>query len=87
MRQPGRRETAFHDNGKKAFEGTWLVAYRGEARPSGVHRSYDAEGRLRREQHFDARGRIAREREFDEGGRVTRDDEVFEDGSRKAYAR
>ena len=85
--QPARRDTGYHDNDRKTFEGAWLVGGRGDTRPLGVHKTYDAEGRLRGERHHDARERISREREFDEAGRATRDDEVFEDGSRKAYAR
>jgi hypothetical protein len=30
---------------------------------------------------------VTRERSWDEDGKLERDDEVFEDGSRKAYAR
>ncbi|MEO8836788.1 MAG: hypothetical protein ABI364_08615 [Caldimonas sp.] len=85
-----RTETAFHDNGRKLFEGTWRVAERGSRdrdRATGVHRGWDNDGRLREERHYDERGRIARERSFDESGAVVRDDEVFEDGSRKAVGR
>ena len=85
-----RQETAYHDNGRKAFEGTWRVAAggsRGGATPTGVHRSFDSDGRLRGERFHDERGRVTRERELDAGGAVVRDDEVFEDGSRKAFAR
>jgi antitoxin component YwqK of YwqJK toxin-antitoxin module len=83
-----RRETTFFDSGAKASEGTW-VARRGTRaeRPTGVHRGYDEQGRLRAESTYDERGRIARERVLDESGRVVRDDEVFEDGSRKAVGR
>ena len=84
---PARRETRFHDNGRVAFEGLWLVKGRYDTQASGVHRLFDDAGRLRREQHHDGRGRISRERELDESGTVTRDDEVFEDGSRKALSR
>ncbi len=82
-----RRDTAFHDNGRKASEGAWALGARGDARAFGVHSRYDPQGHLRAETHYDARGQVAREREFDESGRVTRDDEVFADGSRKAYSR
>jgi len=80
-------ETRFHDNGQPAGEGLWLLAGRNERQPSGVHKSFDDQGRLRSERHYDARGRLARERELDETGHVLRDDELFEDGSRKAFAR
>ena len=84
-----RREVEFHDNGKKAFEGSWLVGARGgrDETATGTHRSFDAEGRLRAERVYDERGRIRHEREIDERGNVVRDDEVFEDGSRKAVGR
>jgi antitoxin component YwqK of YwqJK toxin-antitoxin module len=87
-----RTETRFFDNGKPQFEGRWRAPsadardYRSEL-PSGTHKSFDEEGRVRWERVYDERGRITREREFDERGAVVRDDEVFEDGSRKAMSR
>jgi antitoxin component YwqK of YwqJK toxin-antitoxin module len=87
-----RRETAYHDNGKLASEGSWLLDT-GNARSdragraTGVHKRFDEEGRVRSERVYDDRGRISREREFDERGTLTRDDEVFEDGSRKSMGR
>ncbi|MDQ6638620.1 MAG: hypothetical protein M3Z15_03005 [Pseudomonadota bacterium] len=80
-----RRETTYHDNGKKAFEGSWRVATpasRGGDIATGVHRSWDEAGQLSGERYYDERGRITREREL-YGDTVVRDDEVFEDGSRK----
>ena len=88
--RPLRRETTFHDNGKKASEGGWNVAASGSrtnARAVGVHRGWDADGHLRSERSFDDKGRLTRERELDASGAVVRDDEVFEDGSRKAYGK
>ncbi len=83
-----RLETAFHDNGMKAFEGAYLVASpRSGEVASGVHRTWDDAGRLRRERFHDEQGRVTRERELDGNGTVGRDDEVFEDGSRKAYGK
>ena len=82
-----RRDTSFHDNGKPAFESSWLLEGRYERQPLGVHRSFDEAGRLRSERYHDERGRVNRERELDAAGQVTRDDAVFEDGSRKAFAR
>lgn len=82
-----RRDTAFHDNGQRRFEGSYAVTGRYEQQPVGVHRGFDAAGRLRAERHHDERGRVTRERELDEAGQVTRDDAVFEDGSRKAFSR
>ena len=85
-----RHETTYHDNGRKAFEGSWRVATpasRSRDVATGVHRTFDESGRLRGERFYDERGRVTREREVDGGGNVVRDDEVFEDGSRKAYGR
>ena len=85
-----RRDTTFHDNGRKASEGVWTVAVAGRRSgelATGVHRSWDADGRLRSERSHDEKGRISRERELDGNGAVVRDDEVFEDGSRKAFGR
>lgn len=82
-----RRDTQFHDNGKPAFEGLWVLEGRYDRQASGVHRSFDEAGRLRMERHHDERGRVTRERELDEAGRITRDDALFEDGSRKAFSR
>jgi antitoxin component YwqK of YwqJK toxin-antitoxin module len=85
-----RRETGFHDNGRKASDGLWVLpapGTRGGDLPTGIHRSWDADARLRGERTYDERGRITRERELDGAGKVVRDDEVFEDGSRKACGR
>lgn len=84
-----RRETRFHDNGKRAFDGSWTAEpsrfeRSGRDRPTGTHATFDIRGVLRGEQVYDARGRLAREREFDADGTLMRDDEVFEDGSRKS---
>jgi len=86
--QPMRRETSFHDNGKKAAEGLSAlpaVGTRGAERATGMHPSWNAEGRLRAENTYDVRDGINREREFDASGVPIRDDERFEDGSRKAH--
>lgn len=90
--QRTRRDTTFHDNGKPAFEGTWVVGPSGSRfdraqRPTGTHKGYDDTGRVRSERVFDDKGRLTREREFDERGSLVRDDEVYEDGSRKAVGR
>jgi antitoxin component YwqK of YwqJK toxin-antitoxin module len=85
--QSMRTETAFHDNGRKASEGAWRVAGRGDSQPTGTHRSWDSDGVLRAEVVYDERGRLARERQMDASGKVVRDDEVFEDGSRKALGK
>lgn len=83
-----RRDTEFFDNGGKQSEGVWNVddeRYGGHE--VGVHQVFDEGGTLRSERTYDDAGRLTRERRFDEHGRLERDDQVFEDGSRKAYAR
>ena len=85
--KPGQRETRYHDNGQPSFEGAYLRGERGGRIPTGVHKSFDANGKLRYERYYNERGRVARERELDESGVVKRDEELFEDGSRKAFAR
>ena len=67
--------------------GDYIRGERGGRIATGAHKSFDANGKLRIERHFDARGRVNREREWDEAGRVTRDEALFEDGSRKVFAR
>lgn len=44
-------------------------------------------GQLAQENTFDEQGNIHRRRVWDEAGQLLSDDELFEDGSRKAYAR
>jgi antitoxin component YwqK of YwqJK toxin-antitoxin module len=84
-----RRDTDFFDSGRKRSEGLWNVddGDRDGGRETGVHQRFDEAGVLRSESTYDGAGRLARERAWDEHGRLERDDQVFEDGSRKAYAR
>lgn len=83
----GQHELRYHDNGKVAFEGAYLLGERGGRVAYGVHKNFDIAGRLRSERYHDARGRIHRERDFDQSGEVTRDHELLEDGSRKPRSR
>ena len=85
--QPVRRATSYFDNGKVSAVGLWLLKGEDDDHEIGVHQSFDPEGRLRGETTYDARGRLTRERALDASGAVTRDDQVFEDGSRKAFAK
>ncbi len=48
---------------------------------------FNAAGKVVGESIYDAKGRISREKAWNDAGVLLRDDEVFEDGSRKAYAR
>lgn len=53
----------------------------------GTHKSYAENGSLAGESVYDDKGRLSRQRTWDETGKLVRDEEVFEDGSRKAFAR
>ena len=59
----------------------------GGARPVGVHQVFFANSKLAQEDTFDAKGNLARQKVWDESGKLLSDDELFEDGSRKAYAK
>jgi antitoxin component YwqK of YwqJK toxin-antitoxin module len=80
-------ETAYYDNGKPSSTGRYSQADRYNRIPVGTHQSFSQQGKLVGESIYDTRGRISREREWDEAGKLVHDDEVFEDGSRKAYAK
>jgi len=78
----------FYDSGQRARQGRFKSGLRGGSiTPLGMHQSFDEKGRLASETSYDDKGRVTRERVFDENGQLQRDDEVFEDGSRKAFAK
>ncbi|MGK6308517.1 toxin-antitoxin system YwqK family antitoxin [Variovorax sp. DT-64] len=79
--------TEFHDNGQRAAQGRFAVVSRFRQIPIGLHQRFGDNGTLRAESSYDDKGRVTRERSWDADGKLERDDEVFEDGSRKAYAR
>lgn len=80
--------TEFYDSGQRARQGRFKTGLRGgSTTPLGTHQSFDEKGRLVAETSYDDKGRTTRERVFDENGQLQRDDEVFEDGSRKAFAK
>lgn len=79
--------TEFHDNGQKAAVGRYLANDRLGQTPVGAHQRFSDKGLLIAESVYDAKGRITRERTWDVNGKLERDDEVFEDGSRKAFAK
>ncbi|GAA4357344.1 hypothetical protein GCM10023165_51160 [Variovorax defluvii] len=79
--------TEFRDNGQRAALGRFLVVSRFRQIPIGTHQRFGEGGKLRAESSYDDKGRVMRERSWDAEGKLERDDEVFEDGSRKAYAR
>ncbi len=77
----------YHDNGKLASVGRSrsLSLYRDV--PVGAHKIFDEQGQLRSESSHDEKGHLNRERSWDAQGTLERDDEVFDDGSRKSYAK
>jgi antitoxin component YwqK of YwqJK toxin-antitoxin module len=77
----------FHDNGQRAAVGRYLATDRFRQTPIGTHQRFSDKGMLVAESTYDDKGRITRERTWDALGKLERDDEVFEDGSRKAYAK
>ncbi|RZL64142.1 MAG: hypothetical protein EOP81_09840 [Variovorax sp.] len=79
--------TEFHDNGQRAAQGRYIMGARNLQLPTGIHQRFDEKGVLRAESHYDGKGRVARERTWDTAGQPERDDELFEDGSRKAFAK
>jgi len=79
--------TEFHDNGQRAAQGRYSVGVRSRQLPIGTHQRFNATGMLVGETINDDKGRTLRERAWDDSGKLVRDDEVFEDGSRKAYAK
>ncbi|MGI4779935.1 MAG: hypothetical protein ACRYGA_17765 [Janthinobacterium lividum] len=80
--------TEFQDNGQRATQGRFSSpAPRGRLLPIGAHRRFDERGRMVAESVYDDKGRLVRERAWNDDGTPVRDDEVFEDGSRKVFAR
>ncbi|WP_038202091.1 toxin-antitoxin system YwqK family antitoxin [Xenophilus azovorans] len=80
--------TEFFDNGQRAAAGRYALTGRyGRQVPVGVHQRFNEQGTLVAESSYDDAGRLKRERGWSDDGRPLRDDEVFEDGSRRAYAR
>jgi len=70
-----------------AATGRYLGTPGGRRQPTGTHKTFNAAGRVVAESDYDARGRLSRERTWNDAGAPLRDDAVFEDGSRKAFAK
>lgn len=79
--------TEFFDSGKTASTGRFSASNRYRQLPLGTHQRFNEAGKLVAESSYDERGRITREKSWDDEGKLLRDDAVFEDGSRKAYAK
>jgi antitoxin component YwqK of YwqJK toxin-antitoxin module len=77
----------FHDNGKLYSQGSFIEENQYRQRAIGIHQLYSEQGVLLQEQHHDSKGNVQRERNFDEKGALKNDELLFEDGSRKAYAK
>jgi antitoxin component YwqK of YwqJK toxin-antitoxin module len=77
--------TQYYDSGKIASTGRYTADRR--QTPTGTHQAFNEAGRVVSEQVYDERGNISREKTWDDNGQLLRDDAVFEDGSRKAFAR
>jgi antitoxin component YwqK of YwqJK toxin-antitoxin module len=88
-----RRETMLHDSqefsdkGTLVAQGRYVQEGRYRERPIGVHQRYFDNGKLAQENTYNDKGSIERQRVWDEAGQLVSDDMLFEDGSRKAYAR
>jgi antitoxin component YwqK of YwqJK toxin-antitoxin module len=77
----------FYDNGQRSSVGRYVTVDRFRRNPIGTHQRFDEKGTLMAESVYDDKGRVTREKTWDANGKPERDDEVFEDGSRKAYAK
>lgn len=77
----------YSDQGKLKAQGRYVLEGRYGERPVGVHKRFFANGKTEREETFDAKGNMSRQKVWDESGKPVSDDELFEDGSRKAYAK
>lgn len=77
----------FYDNGKRSSVGRYVAVDRFRRNAVGTHQRFGESGTLLAESSYDDKGRVTREKTWDANGKPERDDEVFEDGSRKAYAK
>lgn len=75
---PGKYVERFSDQGTLQSAGV----FQGQFRPVGIHREYDASGKLKREVTYDARGKRLSERGYDASGAVIRSERFLPDGSR-----
>jgi antitoxin component YwqK of YwqJK toxin-antitoxin module len=82
-----RDSQEFSDKGTLVAQGRYVQQGRYRERPVGVHQRYFDNGKLAQEDTYDDKGNIQRQRVWDEAGQLVSDDMLFEDGSRKAFAR
>ncbi|MEN9868917.1 MAG: hypothetical protein RL748_4507 [Pseudomonadota bacterium] len=77
----------YYDNGKVGEQGRFVDDGRNGYYRIGMHQSFWETGVASCEWFYKAKGKMVRERCFDKNGVLERDEEVFEDGSRKAFAK
>ena len=82
-----RDAKSYFDNGQLSRQGRYVLEGRAQERPTGVHLIYAQTGQPVQEIHHDERGKPHRERRWDSAGKLVSDDALFEDGSRKAFAK
>jgi antitoxin component YwqK of YwqJK toxin-antitoxin module len=80
-------EIEFSDAGQRVSQGRYILSDRNGSNPIGIHQSFDDHGTLIAESTYENNGKLTRERTWDATGTLKRDDAVFEDGSRKAFAK
>ena len=82
-----RDSQRFTDKGTLRAQGRYALDGPYGERTVGVHKFFFDNGKPELEEHYDNKGNLKRQREWDESGKLLSDDELFEDGSRKAFAR
>lgn len=82
-----RDSQEFSDKGTLTAQGRYVQEGRYGERPVGIHQTYFDNGKLAQENTYNHKGSLERQRVWDEAGQLLSDDMLFEDGSRKAYAR
>ena len=87
LRTELRDSQEFSDKGALIAQGRYVQQGRYRERPVGVHQTYFDNGQLAQENTYDDKGHVQRQRVWDDAGKLLSDDVLYEDGSRKAYAR
>jgi antitoxin component YwqK of YwqJK toxin-antitoxin module len=82
-----RDSQEFSDKGALIAQGRYVQEGRYDEHAVGVHQTYFDNGKLAQEDTYDDNGHIQRQRTWNNAGQLLSDDALFEDGSRKAYAR
>ena len=77
----------YTDQGKLRAQGRYMLESRYAERPVGTHQTFFANGKPETEESYDVKGHLTRQKVWDLSGKLVSDDELFEDGSRKAFAK